>query len=183
MTATSPQVILVDENDNVVGQEEKIQAHKLGLCHRAFSVFVFRNHHGLELLLQQRAKSKYHCGGLWTNTCCSHPAPNQDTKEAAENRLFDEMGVKCKLTAAGSFHYTAPFSNGLTENELDHVFYAFVDADCTIKANPQEAADHRWIGLSQLVSELSQRPDDYTPWFQQALHIALDHMNSEGQHG
>lgn len=179
MSANSPQVILVDEQDNPLGEQEKIQAHKLGLCHRAFSVFVFRNHHGLELLLQKRAKDKYHCGGLWTNTCCSHPAPNEDTRQSAERRLFDEMGVECKLTPAGVFHYTAPFKNGLTENEVDHVLYAFVKDECEVKLDPEEASDFRWIGLSQLVNELSRTPEQYTPWFQQALHIALDHMNQE----
>lgn len=179
MASESPQVILVDETDNPTGQEEKLQAHKLGLCHRAFSVFIFRNHNGLELLLQKRAKKKYHCGGLWTNACCSHPAPNQDTQTAAEARLIEEMGIHCSLTYADKFHYTAPFKNGLTENEVDHVFYAFVDSDCEVKLNQQEASDYRWVTLSQLVGELSQRSQDYTPWFQQALHIAMDHMNQE----
>ncbi len=185
MTAEATKmVILVDEADNPVGEEEKLQAHKLGLCHRAFSVLIFRNHNGLELLLQQRAKGKYHCAGLWTNTCCSHPGPGEETKAAAESRLQMEMGVDAPLTHAGTFHYTAPFKNGLTENEVDHVFYAFVGNDCEVKPNPAEASDYRWIRISQLISELNQKPKDYTPWFQQALQIALNHMNEETvEHG
>ncbi len=179
MTSESPQVVLVDKDDNPTGQEEKLQAHKLGLCHRAFSVFIFRNDNGLELLLQKRAKKKYHCGGLWTNACCSHPEPEQDTQSAAESRLQYEMGINVKLNYADKFHYTATFKNGLTENEVDHVFYAFVDAACEIKPNPVEASEYRWVTLSQLVGELSQKADQYTPWFQQALHVAMDHMNRE----
>lgn len=180
---TSTMVILVDEADNPVGQEEKLQAHKLGLCHRAFSVLIFRNHNGLELLLQQRAKSKYHSPGLWTNTCCSHPAPDENTEQAAMNRLQLEMGIETELTHAGVFHYTAPFKNGLTENEVDHVYYAFVNSNCEVKPNPNEAADFRWVKMSRLINELNQQPQSYTPWFQQALQIALEHMNEETTHG
>jgi isopentenyl-diphosphate delta-isomerase type 1 len=176
---TSPQVILVDENDQVLGSEEKLRAHELGLCHRAFSVFIFRNNKKLEVLLQQRAKKKYHCGGLWTNTCCSHPSPNEDTQTAAQNRLAYEMGIEAALTPAGSFHYKAPFKNGLTENEVDHVYYAFVAKDIDIKPNPEEVCDYRWVDIASLSQQLNQPNHDFTPWFGPALQKALTAMQKE----
>lgn len=174
-----PRVILVSENDEVMGHEEKMRAHELGLCHRAFSIFIFRNNQGLEILLQKRAQDKYHCPGLWTNACCSHPAPDEDTQQAAENRLALEMGINTTLEYAGCFHYEASFSNGLTENEVDHVFYAFVKTDCPIELNAQEVADYRWISPRALTQELSQKSYEFTPWFKLALQKALTHMQGE----
>ena len=114
-------VILVDEKDNQVGLMPKLEAHQKGLLHRAFSVFIFNSDY--ELLLQKRAFSKYHSGGLWTNTCCSHPRDGEDTIDAANRRLYEEMGIETSLRKVFDFIYKAELDNNLTENEFDHVFY------------------------------------------------------------
>ncbi|MEK7619489.1 MAG: isopentenyl-diphosphate Delta-isomerase, partial [Patescibacteria group bacterium] len=124
--------ILVDETDHEIGTEEKMATHERGLLHRAFSVFVF-NASG-ELLLQQRAFEKYHSAGLWTNTCCSHPRPGEETLAAAYRRLQEEMGFDCPLNEMFTFRYLAPFPNGLTENEVDHVFFGMYDGP--VNPNP-----------------------------------------------
>ena len=113
-------VVLVDEQDNAIGTMEKQQAHVEGVLHRAFSIFIFNSEK--KLLLQKRASSKYHCGGLWTNTCCSHPRETENIQDAAIRRLHEEMGMQCELNAIFSFVYKAEFENGLTEHEFDHVF-------------------------------------------------------------
>lgn len=170
MTATE-HVILVDEQDNPLGTAEKLAAHRNNLCHRAFSVFIFRKRRKLEVLLQQRAAHKYHSAGLWTNTCCSHPRPNEETLDAARRRLKEEMGIDTVLKWAGSFHYIAHFENGLTENEVDHVLTGTITNE-TIQADPEEVQAWRWISLSELKKELLHHPDHFTPWLQQALIIA-----------
>ncbi|MBU1201144.1 MAG: isopentenyl-diphosphate Delta-isomerase [Nanoarchaeota archaeon] len=158
-------VILVDENDKEVGIEEKMDAHIKRKLHRAFSIFVY-NSKG-ELLLQQREKSKYHCGGLWTNTCCSHPRPGEELKDAIHRRLKEEMGFDCELKEKFSFLYKAKFDNGLTENELDHVFVGF--SDKTPNINLQEVEDYKLISISDLKKDILKNPDDYTSWFKMAL--------------
>ncbi len=154
-------VILVNPADQQIGVEEKIRAHRYGMLHRAFSVLIFRERKGKkELLLQQRALEKYHAGGLWTNTCCSHPQPEDaDLREAAENRLKDEMGIDVALERRGMFHYLAKFDNGLYENELDHVFTGIYDSDVAIPFNPEEVATYRWIEIAALKKELRTHPD------------------------
>ena len=173
MTDTK-KVILVDEEDNPIGEAEKMLAHQQGLLHRAFSVFVF--HHPEkgepELLIQQRQSNKYHCGGLWTNTCCSHPAPGETIIEAANRRLFEEMGMQTTLKDVGGFHYVAKFENGLTENEMDHVLIGFSD-EKTTAPNSEEVQAVRWIALSELLQELLDAPKSFTPWFAPALEVAL----------
>ena len=114
------EVVLVNEKDEAIGTMEKMAAHEKALLHRAFSVFVF-NKNG-DLLMQQRAHSKYHSGGLWTNTCCSHPRPGEHVADAANRRLQEEMGFTTSLNKAFDFTYKAAFDNGLTEHEFDHVF-------------------------------------------------------------
>ena len=116
---SSEKVILVDENDNQVGLMPKLEAHQKGLLHRAFSVFIFNSNY--KLLLQKRAISKYHSGGLWTNTCCSHPRDGENTMDAANRRLFEEMGIKTNLRKVYDFIYKAELDNELTENEFDHL--------------------------------------------------------------
>lgn len=158
-------VILVDEQDNDLGFMEKMQAHQEGRLHRAFSIFIF-NERG-ELLLQQRSSDKYHSGGLWTNTCCSHPRPNETVKDAAHRRLFEEMGMSCELKIMTSFIYRTPFGNGLTEHELDYVLTGRYDG--TPLPNPAEVQAYRWQSLSAIKKELAQHPQHYTSWFKIAI--------------
>jgi isopentenyl-diphosphate Delta-isomerase len=165
------QVILVDTNDNPIGSEEKIKAHELALLHRAFSVFVF-NKNG-ELMLQRRALSKYHSPGLWTNTCCSHPRPGEETMDAAHRRLVEEMGFDCELEWKFSFIYKAPFHNGLTEHEFDHVFLGYYDDKPVI--NRDEVEEWKWISMDALLEDVETNPQDYTVWFR----IALEKMTEK----
>lgn len=155
------QIILVDEKDQVVGTGEKMAVHKAGLLHRAFSVLVF-NSKG-EILLQQRAKSKYHCGGLWTNTCCSHPRPGEIVLKAARRRLFEEMGIDCELEEIFSFRYRVSFPNGLTENEYDHVLIG--KSDNLPKPDINEVEDWKWTDIKSLKADMRKSPEIYTYWF------------------
>ena len=161
-------VVLVDEQDNAIGTMEKQQAHVEGVLHRAFSIFIFNSEK--KLLLQKRASSKYHCGGLWTNTCCSHPRETENIQDAALRRLHEEMGMQCELNAIFSFVYKAEFENGLTEHEFDHVFFG--QSDQTPELNLEEVEDYRYIGLSELQEEIKEAPQNFTPWFL----IALDRV-------
>ncbi len=158
-------VILVDEKDTPVGAMEKIEVHEKALLHRAFSVFIF-NDKG-EMLLQQRAMGKYHSAGLWTNTCCSHPAPGTNTKEAAGKRLQEEMGFITPIEKVFDFIYTAPFDNGLTENEFDHVFIGNYDG--VIHPDPAEVESYCYKSLAEIENELQTSPDKFTVWFKIAF--------------
>lgn len=159
------EVVLVDEKDNELGLMEKMEAHQKGLLHRAFSVFVF-NSNG-ELLLQKRAASKYHSGGLWTNTCCSHPRKGETALVAANRRLKEEMGMGCKLEKAFHFIYKSALDNELTEHELDHVFVGFTDDKPVL--NSDEAEDFKYISLERLTQEIKTNPDNYTIWLKTCL--------------
>ncbi|GAA4787723.1 isopentenyl-diphosphate Delta-isomerase [Olivibacter ginsenosidimutans] len=154
-------VILVNEADEIIGSMEKLEAHKKGVLHRAFSIFIFNN--SGELLLQRRALEKYHSGGLWTNTCCSHPSPIEDTLKAAENRLVEEMGFRAKLQFLFSFIYQTNFPNGLIEHELDHVFVGHYNGPVTI--NREEAMDYQWMSYKALQEATIQYPQKFTFWF------------------
>lgn len=154
-------VILVDENDRELGVMEKLEAHQKGLLHRAFSVFIFNQKK--ELLLQRRAMGKYHSEGLWTNTCCSHPAPGESLENAGKRRLLEEMGMDCELSHAFSFIYQVAVDNKLTEYELDHVLIGFSNRDPFPNCN--EAMDFKWISLENLRKETEVNPDQYTAWF------------------
>ena len=154
-------VVLVDENDNKLGLMEKQQAHVAGLLHRAFSVFVF-NSKG-ELMIQQRAASKYHSPTLWTNTCCSHPRENETYIEGAHRRLEEEMGVDCELEFKFSFIYKAHLDNNLTEHELDHVFIGTYNNEPNL--NPDEVMAYRWVELDELKKDIEKNPQLYTAWF------------------
>ncbi len=159
-------VILVDDNDNQIGVEEKIAAHQNGgKRHRAFSILIFNDKN--ELMLQQRALSKYHCGGLWTNTCCSHPRPGEETEAAAHRRLQEEMGFDCELREKFSFNYTAPLDHDLTENEHDHVFVGNYNLEP--KINKEEAESWKWISMIELNKDVLENPDKYTFWFKVIL--------------
>ena len=154
-------VILVNETDEEVGTMEKLEAHQKALLHRAFSVFIF-NSQGM-MLLQQRAATKYHSGGLWTNACCSHPSPGELTKEAASRRLYEELGFTTRLTKVFTFTYRTEFENGLTENEYDHVYTGVYDG--IITANKEEVMDFTYISVKDLDRSLMENPDKYTTWF------------------
>lgn len=154
-------VILVDKEDNPIGLMEKIEAHEKALLHRAFSVFIF-NDKG-ELMLQQRAASKYHSPLLWTNTCCSHQREGESNVEAGKRRLQEEMGFTADLKEVFSFIYKAPFDNGLTEHELDHVMIgSYNDAP---NLNKEEAESYKWMTLQNVKKDIEEQPEKYTAWF------------------
>ena len=155
------QVVLVDEKDNPIGLMEKIEAHEKALLHRAFSVFIF-NKKG-ELMLQQRAASKYHSPLLWTNTCCSHQRDGETNLKAGKRRLQEEMGFVTELNEVFSFIYKAPFDNGLTEHELDHVMVGSFEGSPSI--NKEEVESYKWMNLDDLKSDIKNNPDIYTAWF------------------
>ncbi len=155
------QVILVDETDQEIGQMDKLEAHQKGLLHRAFSIFI-QNQKG-ELLLQQRAFSKYHSAGLWSNTCCSHPMPGESLALAAMRRLNEEMGFTCPVQLIFSFVYQCELENDLKEYEFDHVFKGIYTQDPII--NPNEVESFRWISIKELTKDLKTNPQKYTYWF------------------
>jgi isopentenyl-diphosphate delta-isomerase len=159
------EVILVNDKDEQIGHMEKIEAHRKALLHRAFSVFIF-NGKG-EMLLQQRAKNKYHTPGLWTNACCSHPQPGEDTKIAALKRLKEELGFVTPLTKIFDFTYKHNFDNGLTEFEYDHVFIGTFNG--FFSPDKDEVSDYCFKPLDEIHSSLQSHPWKYTPWF----HIAF----------
>ena len=169
-------VILVDENDVPVGAMEKLEVHQKALLHRAFSVFIF-NSKG-EMLLQQRAKNKYHSASLWTNACCSHPAPGENTLAAAAKRLKDEMGFTTSLEKAFDFIYKAPFDNGLTEHELDHVFIGTYDND--IAPCKEEVNDYCYMSTTEIKASLRSHPQKYTEWFKIAFPKLLSYLAVKG---
>jgi isopentenyl-diphosphate delta-isomerase len=164
------EVILVNEQDEQVGVMEKMQVHREGILHRAFSVFIF-NSQG-HMLLQQRAFSKYHSGGLWTNACCSHPAPGETTEQAAARRLREEMGFNTPLVKLFDFIYRSEFGNGLTEHELDHVFAGIYDAAITPDA--AEVHDYCYKSPAQIQVLLQQQPQQFTAWFHLAFPKVMD---------
>jgi isopentenyl-diphosphate delta-isomerase len=159
------EVILVNEQDEVVGTGEKMWAHLEGRLHRAFSVFVFDS--GGRLLLQKRAPGKYHSADLWSNTCCSHPRPGEPTLEAAHRRLREEMGFDCELRKLFEFVYVAELENNLCEYEYDHVFVGFYDGEPSPDAS--EVSDWRRVELASLASQIDLRPDLYTYWLREAV--------------
>jgi isopentenyl-diphosphate Delta-isomerase len=159
------EVILVNEKDEEVGTAEKMEAHQKGLLHRAFSIFVF-NSKG-ELLLQQRAMNKYHSAGLWTNTCCSHPGPGENTEAAARRRLIEEMGFDTPVQKVGDFIYKARFVNGLTEHEFDHVLAG--EYDGPVVYNTAEVMDICFKSMHDIRHSLKTHPQKYTVWFHLAL--------------
>ncbi len=159
------EVILVNEQDNMIGSMEKMEAHQKGLLHRAFSIFIF-NSRG-ELLLQQRASKKYHSGNLWTNTCCSHPMPGEDTLQAAHRRLNEEMGFDTYLEPAFSFIYKTGFDNGLTEHEFDHVYTGVYDGP--VAFNDTEVKDYCFMKADEIRNSMQHHPDKYTAWFKIAF--------------
>ncbi|MEO6721169.1 MAG: isopentenyl-diphosphate Delta-isomerase [Ferruginibacter sp.] len=159
------EVILVDEMDRPVGTMGKMEVHEKALLHRAFSIFIF-NAKG-EMLLQQRANNKYHSAGLWTNACCSHPSPGMSTLKAAKKRLREEMGFEAELQKAFDFIYMAPFENGLTEHEFDHVFVGIYDGK--INPDPDEVSAFCYKSVNEIRELLQAHPANYTAWFKIAF--------------
>jgi isopentenyl-diphosphate Delta-isomerase len=155
------QVILVDEHDNVVGAMDKLEAHYKGALHRAFSIVIF-NSKG-ELLLQKRSANKYHSGGLWTNSCCSHPKPDEQIEDAASTRLKYEMGIDLQPDFAYKFLYKSPLDNNLIEHELDYVFTGVFDGIPSI--NQEEVEEWKFINIDDLRSDIDHHPQNYTVWF------------------
>jgi isopentenyl-diphosphate delta-isomerase len=166
MTAVNKgHVIVVNEQDEWLGTMEKIKAHKEGILHRAFSVFVL-NSSG-QLLLQQRATAKYHTGGLWSNTCCSHPIPTESTLAGSHRRLMEEMGFDCDLKEIFTLRYKAIAGEEMTENEYDHIYFGYYDGAVT--ANTAEVSDYMYVTLTALDAMLLDAPEAFTPW----LHLAM----------
>lgn len=159
------EVVIVDYEDRALGTMEKQSAHEKAALHRAFSVFLY---HGESLLLQRRAKNKYHCGGLWTNTCCSHPGWAEDVADAGKRRLHEELGITVdSLHKLDEFIYYYAFDNGLTEYEYDHILVGEYDGECT--PNPEEVCEVCWVDVEELKSDVMANPKKYTPWFIIAL--------------
>ncbi|MFN3909450.1 MAG: isopentenyl-diphosphate Delta-isomerase [Flavobacterium sp.] len=160
-TNNQEMVILVNENDQPIGTMEKIEAHEKAVLHRAFSVFII-NQKG-EIMLQQRASHKYHSPLLWTNTCCSHQRVGETNLEAGKRRLHEEMGFEVPLKELFHFIYKAPFDNGLTEHELDHVMIGYYNEEPNI--NPEEVESWKWMGVEDIRKDMTENPEIYTVWF------------------
>lgn len=159
------EVVLVNERDEVLGAMEKLKAHQEGLLHRAFSVVIFNDKN--QMLIHQRAESKYHCGGLWTNACCSHPRLNEPVEGAVIRRLQEEMGFTCSVEKVDEFIYRAEFENGLIEHEYDHIFVGkFNEAP---NPNPSEVQNWKYIDVAELKKDITVNPSKYTFWFKEII--------------
>ena len=167
-------LILVDENDRPTGSMEKMEVHQRALLHRAFSIFIF-NGKG-DMLLHQRAANKYHSAGLWTNACCSHPRKGQQTIEAAEKRLEEEMGFSVPLEKVFDFTYKAALENGLTEHEYDHVFVGTYDGD--IRPDEDEVKDFCFVSMNEIKLSIRSDPQKYTAWFKIAFPKVEEYLAS-----
>jgi len=171
-------IIVVDQNDLELFHLPKLEAHQKGVLHRAVSIFIFNSNQ--EILLQKRASSKYHSGGLWSNTCCSHPRPGEDTDVAAHRRLKEEMGLKAKLTKAFTFQYKALLGGGLIENELDHVFVGF--SDSLPKLNPKEVEDYKYLTPKRLQLAFKKNSNDYTIWLKNCFNELMNYMSKNNSY-
>ena len=169
------ELILVDYDDNECGSMGKLAVHEKHLLHRAFSVFIF-NGTGEQVIIQKRADHKYHSGGLWANTCCSHPRAGEALPDAVSRRLREEAGIECPVKEAGSFIYYAPFADGLAEYEYDHVFVGSYDG--AFVPDPAEAQEMKAVDVNWLRGDIAAHPEKYAPWFFTALRIALDYQDN-----
>jgi isopentenyl-diphosphate delta-isomerase len=166
-------VILVNENDEQIGLMPKLEAHQKAVLHRAFSVFIFNGKN--ELMLQQRSVNKYHSPGLWTNTCCSHQRDGETNIQAGKRRLQEEMGFVTDLKDTISFIYKAPFDNGLTEHEFDHILVGYYNNEPII--NPEEVSSWKWMPLEMVREDISDNPNLYTEWFKIIFDKFYEHIN------
>ncbi len=162
-------IILVNEKDEQIGTGEKLAVHLAGLLHRCISIFIF-NSRG-EMLLQKRAKSKYHSGGLWTNAVCGHQDPGEGNESAAHRCLMLEMGFDCPLTEIFVFKYQADLDHGIREHEIDHVFMGVYDGE--VKPNPEEAEDYKFVTADWILEDMKKNPGAYTYWFKLVVEKAL----------
>lgn len=169
------EVILVDEDDSPIGRAEKMLAHRQGLLHRAFSIFIFNNNG--EMLLQQRSLAKYHSGGLWSNTCCSHPSPGEETHLAAIRRLKEELGIETPIKKIFDFNYKTVFNNGLVEYEFDHVYVGRYDG--IVHLNTAEVISTCFKSIAELKNDLQHNPDHFTEWFRLAFTKIESWWNNE----
>ena len=167
-------VILVNEKDQEIGLMPKLEAHQKAVLHRAFSVFIFNSEN--ELMLQKRASNKYHSPNLWTNTCCSHQRSGESNIQAGTRRLYEEMGFTTPLNEITSFIYKAPFDNGLTEHELDHIMVGYYNEDPVI--NSDEVEDWKWMKIEDVKNDISLNPDLYTAWFKIIFKNFYNHLNN-----
>ncbi|QRM87915.1 isopentenyl-diphosphate Delta-isomerase [Lacinutrix sp. WUR7] len=167
------QVILVNENNEQIGLMPKLEAHEKAVLHRAFSVFVFNDAN--ELMLQQRALGKYHSPALWTNTCCSHQRDGETNIEAGKRRLQEEMGFVTELEESISFIYKAPFDNGLTEHEYDHILIGKYNQEPSVNAD--EVAAWKWMPLEMVKEDIANQPGLYTAWFKIIFDKFYQHIN------
>ena len=163
-------VVLVDTDDRERGTMEKMEAHRRGELHRAFSVFVFDDHG--RVLLQQRADGKYHSAGLWTNACCGHPRPGEGVEPAAARRAQEELGAALRPEWVFSFEYRTVFANGMHEHELDHVFIALYNGP--FAPHQDEVKDLRWCQPMELSAELDAHPARFTVWLKECWHVVRD---------
>ena len=168
-------VILVTPKDEPIGLMPKMEAHEKALLHRAFSVFVINSKN--ELMLQQRAFEKYHSPGLWTNTCCSHQRYQEGNIEAGTRRLKEEMGFETDLEYLFNFIYKAPFDNGLTEHELDHVMLGRYENKP--KINPNEVASWKWMHIDKIHVDLINNTENYTAWFAIIFERFYNHLKEQ----
>lgn len=169
------EIILVDTMDNEIGSGTKEDVHKLGKLHRAFSIFIID---GDKMLIQKRASDKYHSGGLWTNSCCSHPRKGESLEEAVNRRLYEEIGLNSDLTEIGSFVYHVKFNNEVSEYEYDHVFIGDYKGDKIIE-NKEEVECTKWIKIDELKEDILQSPEKYTVWFITALPMVLKFLSEK----
>lgn len=165
-------VILVNEKDEWMGLADKIQAHKQGLLHRAFSVFIFNDNK--EMLLQKRAAGKYHSGSLWTNACCSHPREGESTFYAAHRRMMEEMGFDCTIEKLFTYQYKLDVGDGLTEHEFDHIYTGTYNG--VIKFNTAEVEEYKYVSIDELLEWIEREPEAFTMWFKTLLPVYLQHI-------
>lgn len=171
-TNTRDKVIVVNESDEWTGTADKLQAHKEGLLHRAFSVFVLNTNN--EMLIQKRADGKYHSAGLWSNACCSHPMPGESTVSAAHRRLQEELGFDCEIEELFTYRYKTDVGNGLIENEYDHIYIGQYDG--VPQLNKDEVGDYAYVNLDDLADQLRSDPQIFTTWFRMLLPRFLEHV-------